>query len=128
MKKLLFILLLFTLSNNVLAQEIKWFQTTEVAYKLAGYEWSDWQSSRINIKLDITNLKITIYSNEVQIYRIIDEVEPPYDPNGAQLKYQVIDQDGDYGYLRFRMEKSTNSWQLYIDFNNVSWVYNIIKK
>jgi len=43
---------------------------------------------------------------------------------GKQTKFYVIDQDGDLGYVRLRIEKNGNS-QVYIDFNDVMWVYNV---
>ena len=128
MRKILFMfMLLFTLtSSDVIAQNVQWYRTTEFAYKLDGYEWSDWVSSKMNIKFDLIQDKITIYSSEVQIYRVIEVLDPPYDPSGRQVKYGVVDQDGDYGYLRLRIENSGNS-QIYIDFSDISWVYNVIR-
>lgn len=128
MRKLLFMLmLLFTLSSSdVIAQNVQWYQTTEFAYKLKGYEWSDWQTARMGVKIDLSQDKITIYSRDVQIYRVISSVDPPYDPNGQQVKFRVIDQDGDYGYVRLRIEDNGNS-QIYVDFNDISWVYNVVR-
>ena len=128
MRKLLFMLmLLFTLtSSDVIAQNVQWYQTTEFAYKLKGYDWSDWEPSKMNVKMDLSQDKITIYSNDVQIYRVISTEAPPYDPSGQQVKFRIVDQDGDYGYLRLRIENNGNS-QIYVDFNDISWVYNVIR-
>lgn len=120
-------MLLFTLtSSDVIAQSVQWYQTTEFAFKLEGYDWSDWQKAEIGVKIDLSQDKITIYSDNVQIYRVIATLDPPYDPNGQQVKFKVIDQDGDYGHLRLRIENSGNS-QIYIDFSDISWVYNVIR-
>lgn len=127
MKKLvLMLMMLFTLSCNVIAQNVQWYQTTEFAFKLEGYDWSDWQKAEIGVKMDLSQDKITIYSDNVQIYRVIATLDPPYDPNGQQVKFKVIDQDGDYGHLRLRIENSGNS-QIYIDFSDISWVYNVVR-
>ena len=128
MRKLLFMfMLLFTLtSSDVIAQNVQWYQTTEFAYKLKGYDWSDWEPTKMNVKMDLSQDKITIYSNDVQIYRVISTETPPYDPSGQQVKFGIVDQDGDYGYLRLRIENNGNS-QIYVDFNDISWVYNVIR-
>lgn len=125
-KYLLMLMLLFTLSSSAVSQSIQWFQTTEFAYKLVGRDWSDWIDTRMKVKFDLSQDKITIYSNDVQIYRIIKEVNPPYDPNGTTVKFKIIDQDGDYGYLRLRVEDDGDS-QIYVDFSDISWVYNVIR-
>lgn len=128
MRKLLFMfMLLFTLtSSDVIAQHVQWYQTTEFAYKLNGYDWSDWVKSKINVKFDLSQDKVTIYSDNVQIYRVLSITEAPYDSEGVQVRYRVIDQDGDYGHLRLRVDNSGNS-QIYIDFSDISWVYNVIR-
>jgi hypothetical protein len=86
--------------------------------------WLDWISTDINVKIDFDKAKIIIYSNEPQIYRLIEEVETPYDDGGQQIKYRMIDQDGDYGSIRFRKQYN-GTIQLYIDYADIKWVYNI---
>lgn len=107
-------------------QNEQWYQTTQFAYKLQGRDWSDWYDSKITIKFIMNQDKIIIYSDDPQIYRVIATLDPPYDPSGQTVKFRVIDQDGDYGYLRLRLENNGNS-QIYIDFNDISWVYNVIR-
>ena len=115
-------LLLFTVTFSY-SQEIAKFRTTEAAFKLNG-EWSDWISTRINIVFDFTNDKIIIYSTDIQIYKVLEELDPPYDATGRQIAFQVIDQDFTYGIIRLRIENNGNS-QIYIDFKDISIVYNV---
>lgn len=86
--------------------------------------WLDWIATDIDVKIDFDKAKIVIYSNEPQIYRLIEEVEAPYDDGGQQIKYRMIDQDGDYGSIRFRKQYN-GTIQLYIDYADIKWVYNI---
>lgn len=45
---------------------------------------------------------------------------------GKQLEFNFIDQDYDRGVMRLRVERNGNA-QIYIDFANVMWVYNVVK-
>jgi hypothetical protein len=103
--------------------QTEWFTATEFAIKVDN-EWSDWIDCDISVKIDIGNDKVTIYSNEVQIYRIIDKVDPPRDKNGTQVAFSMIDQDGDRGMFRIRKQHD-GAIQIYVDFIDISWVYNI---
>lgn len=129
--KIIILITLLTLSNVFYAQSQDntiWFKATHVAMKYKTYnvwsDWSDWQECDVNIRMDLSNDKIIIYSLEPQIYRVIETVNAPYDSNGEQIAFKVIDQDNDIGRLRLRIENNSNT-QIYIDFNDVSWVYNI---
>ncbi len=98
-----------------------WFKTSQLAIKIAG-EWSDWIPAVVKIK--VAEDKVTIYSDEVQIYKIKYKTDAPYDSNGEQIAYRVIDHEGDWGNLRFR-KQNNGQLQIYIDFSDISWVYDI---
>lgn len=109
------------------------YKSTEFAIKSTDIygnwsEWSDWQKSDCLIILDGINDKVTIYSPKTQIYRITSIAKKSIDTDGCiQTSFDVKDQDGDNGTIRFRI--TTNKiLQLYIDFANIAWVYNIIKQ
>lgn len=122
----MFILSLFCLS--MAAQNVMWFRTTEFAYRVKNYgewsDWSDWEKSSMKVKIDQSKDVIVIYSNETQIYKVIEVLDPPYDPKGEQVAFRVIDQDYDVGRVRLRVENNGNC-QIYVDFNDLSWVYNV---
>lgn len=120
-------LAMFTFS--IANAQIQWYKTSEVAikYKKAnGYwtSWSDWERCICDVKFDLDRDIIVIYSNETQVYKVLYTMTPPRDSSGTQVQFKVIDQDGDYGTLRLRVENNGNS-QIYIDFADVMWVYNV---
>ena len=131
MKKIILTLALVLCTLGTFAQSsILWFRTTEFAWKQKEYgvwsDWTDWEKSNMKVKFDLNRDQIVIFSPNIQIYNVLSIEEPPYDPNGQQVKYRVIDQDDDFGYIRLRIENNGNS-QIYIDFADVKWVYNVIR-
>lgn len=132
MKKFLLVFLLAFVGFFANAQT-QWYKGTSYAYKYVndyGYwtNWTDWYSCNINIKFDLTNDVITIYSNKTQVYVIYDGGERYSDSGGGyQVKFNVVDQDYDVGTVRLRIESNGNS-QIYVDFANVSWVYNVVRQ
>lgn len=125
MKKILVLLTTILISVSAFAQNTQWFQSTAFAYREAySSTWSDWQPSNVKICFDFNNQTITIYSPQVQIYKVIRQVPAPRDDSGYQEKYQVMAPNGFYYYVRLRIENSGNS-QLYVDANDGSIVYNV---
>ena len=127
MKKIILgiIVVLFTAIPSF-AQIIN-FKATSVAIKEKGYQWSDWKRCNILITFNLKTDKVVIYSKSIQIYKVLTTGENFTDESGGeQVKYRVIDQDDDLGSMRLRVETNGNS-QIYIDFADVSWVYNVIR-
>lgn len=126
MKRFILTLVLGVLFIGASQAQTQWYRATEFAIKFQGYEWTDWESVSISIKFDIDKDMIVIYSQETQVYKIIEQVASPYDSGGQQVKFTVIDQDFDRGHIRLRVEDNGNS-QIYVDFSDVSWVYNVVR-
>ena len=131
MKKYLLILLCF-ISISGYAQ-VQWYRTTQYAEATIinnRYYWGDWESSNMRLCIDIGNDQIIVYSPRTQIYQVYGVYNngQPYvdDSGGTNIKFYVIDQDYDRGNIRLRVEKNGNS-QIYIDFSNVAWVYNVVR-
>lgn len=131
MKKYLLILLCF-ISISGYAQ-VQWYRTTQYAEATIinnRYYWGDWESSNMRLCIDIDNDQIIVYSPRIQIYQVYGVYNngQPYvdDSGGTNIKFYVIDQDYDRGNIRLRVEKNGNS-QIYIDFSNVAWVYNVVR-
>lgn len=131
MKRYLFILLCF-IGVSCKAQTM-WFKTTEYAQASiinGQYYWSDWQASDMNLIINSESDQIVIYSPKIQIYQIYGVYNNGNayrdSSGGVNVKFYVIDQDYDKGEIRLRMEQNGNS-QIYIDFSNVAWVYNVIR-
>ena len=120
------ILMLFLFSITSFAQVIN-FRATSFAIKEIGYQWSDWNRCNILITFNLKTDKVVIYSNSIQVYKVLTQGQNFIDESGGeQVKYRVIDQDDDLGSMRLRVERNGNS-QIYIDFADVSWVYNVIR-
>lgn len=128
MKKYIICLIVGLISFTASAQSIQWYSASSYAYRYInnGYwtNWSQWESCSVNIKFDLNSDIISIYSNQPQYYKVLYQEESPYDSSGQQLKFRIIDQDGDYGHIRLRVENNGNS-QIYVDFGNCGWVYNV---
>lgn len=131
MKKFL-IIMMMSLVGLFATAETQWYKATSYAYKYInsyGYwtNWTDWISCSVNIKFEIDDDIIVIYSNKTQIYAIYSGGQRYKDSSGGeQMKFNVIDQDYDKGTIRLRIERNGNS-QIYVDFANVAWVYNVVR-
>jgi hypothetical protein len=96
-------------------------------------DWSDWERSDVRLKIDFNEVSgqpvvVDVYTEMKQKYVVIGYVKSYTDASGGkQSEYRVIDQDDDVGKLRIRLEKNGNS-QLYIEFNDVMWVYSGLTK
>ena len=87
--------------------------------------WSQWERCDVLVTINGDNDKITIYSAEVQVYKIYDYRPARYDSDGDyRLEFKFRDQDGDYGTL-YILKKTSGRTELYVVFNNVQWVYNV---
>lgn len=111
--------------------EIISFRTTSYTYKTYdGRRWSNWapyQSSNMLITFDFNNDVVTILSPRIQRYRILSYLGTTTDRDGDKtLKYDFLDQDGDYGVMRL-VERVSGKCEIYIDFRNVIWVYSVIR-
>lgn len=109
---------------------VQWFRSTSFAYKVVnGYtwsDWSDWEGSDVKIKFDLSNDIITIFSPQIQRYRIIDTLTPDYDSSGNQVKFQAVDSEDVLCHIRLRIEDSGNS-QIYVDYSNLMFCYNVVR-
>lgn len=130
MKRILIVIMFGLFCVGAAQAQTQWFKATEFAVRVVdnGHwtKWSDWESVDINIKFDLSNDLIIIYSQETQIYKVLEQVKSPYDSNGTQVKFRVLDQDYDKGFLRLRVENNGNS-QIYVDYADISWVYNVVR-
>lgn len=127
MRRFILTLVLSFITVVSFAQNTAWFQAKSFASKPAySSTWSDWEPSTVKIKFDFTNQTITIYSPVTQYYQVVQQLPSPYDPSGVQEKYQVIAPNGYYYIVRLRIENNGNS-QIYVDANDGSIVYNVVR-
>lgn len=90
--------------------------------------WSDWEDCSVLVVLNFNRETITIYSKEVQEYDIVSYEDVKDDNEGGQsLKLICVNEDGLRCHIRIRT-LSNGRRQLYVDFNDMMWVYNIDNK
>lgn len=89
------------------------------------YHWGKDEDSSVSICIDTDEDLIVIYSPTIQTYRVLKAYDVYTDyKGGQQLKFDVVDQDRDLGSIRLRIDKNGNK-QLYVDFSNIAWMYNL---
>ena len=120
----------FLLSVVAASAQVQYYRSTGYAQAdvyNGRYVWGEWKSSNVTITLNLNTDIITIYSPRTQIYRVISVGDAYVDESGGrQVPFKVIDQDGDRGTIRLRIEANGNS-QIYVDFSNIAWVYNVVR-
>lgn len=132
MKKLLIVIVL--LVSGVLCSWAELIRLTGTSYCIRErgyYGWTDYSSpTRCNIPIviDTDEDLITIYSARPQIYNIVNYVGSGYDNDGDYIiRFQFVDQDYDRGTMRL-VERRSGKYEVYIDFQNVSWVYSVTRR
>jgi hypothetical protein len=134
MKKLLFAILFTLLANTLIAQVTK-FKSTSYAFKTKNEytkKWSKWsafEETEVLITIDLTNERIRIFSKKEQVYDIIKYYDKETDSDGDEtLQFLCVNEDGLKCFVRFVVLNSQNGKrQLYVDFADMMWVYNIYK-
>lgn len=93
-------------------------------------QWSDWAEwEDVNILITVENDRIKIYSKNTQTYDIIKTYDDSYDKVGDKTsEWRCVNEDGLECNIRFMKRYSQDDTnQLYVDFSNLTWVYNIYK-
>ena len=129
MKKLILIISCFFCMTAIeaFAQNYK-FMSTDFAMKVKndyGYwtDWTEWEESHCLININLDREEIHIYSNEPQEFSIYDSTDSEYDSDGGeQMKFMCIDADGLRCVVRLRVQ-SDGQAQLYVDYNDLMYVY-----
>lgn len=130
MKKIIALLILLVVALSSVAEVLK-YKATAFAFKMYDYErehwtdWTDWSDCNILVVVDSDKDLITIYSQQTQEYDIIEYLGEEEDTGGGVLaKFNCIDQDGSRCNVRVRVQHD-GQLQLYVDYNDASWVYNV---
>ena len=134
MKKLILAVIIGLFSFNCFAESI-WFNAYSYAIKYKNdYNrnnssgWSKAEKCSVPIEFKMDDDMIVVYSKSTQIYAIYENAGTYTDSEGGkQQGYYVIDQDYDKGMIRLRIARDGTS-QLYVDFNDVAWVYNVVRR
>jgi hypothetical protein len=129
MKKLLLLLALVIGSfASVEAQNYKYY-TTDFAFKIKAdngswTDWSDWIETRCLVNINLDREEICIYSDTPQEFTIYDSDDDVFDDDegGSQFEMACIDADGLRCSVRLRVQ-SDGQLQLYVDYNDIMYVY-----
>ena len=105
------------------------FKSTGFSYRERNYySWSNWRSESSNVTIMMMDNILIIYSPTVQTYDLYNLQDPYQDIDGDWiLKSNFIDQDGDIGEFNLIYRWKDEMWPMYIRFNNIQWVYDVIQ-
>lgn len=91
-------------------------------------EWSEWENVSILIVYNGKENTIEIYSKETQEFDIVRYDPDESDGDGGVVSPMFcVDKEGKRCQIRYRQTKN-NTMQLYIDYDNFMYVYNIVEK
>lgn len=132
--KYLFGLVIIFLTNTAIGQIAK-FKSTSLSLRTKNEstgnwtKWSDLEKVELLIVLDIQNDRVKIYSREEQVYDIIKYYEKEVDYQSDEtMRMLCIDREGLKCNIRFvKLNSQNGRHQLYVDFADVMWMYNIFK-
>ena len=128
------LLLLLLIGSVSYAQVIK-FKSTSISTKIKSEStgrwssWSKYEETEVLITIDLDDNRVRIFSKSEQEYDIIKYYDKEIDADGDEtLKFYCVNEDGRKCYVRFVILNSKNGQrQLYIDFADLMWMYNIYK-
>ena len=128
MKKIIVLLALMIAPLYTMAQSIRC-----TAYECAvGYideygvvNWGDWEECSVPISINMNEQRIRIFSKEKQDYQIVENEGERMDENGKSFVMKCMDKNGLLCRVRLRQQTYPEGTQLYIEYNDYTWVYNI---
>ena len=128
---LMTLVMFFTMSNFTLKADtndnVQYYKAYQYTQKMS-YEsdFDDWTTVNIPITFNLTTDQIIIYSQRVQTYYIYKYDTYISNEGLNAVRFYFVDQDLDKGTCRLVIRKDGTS-QIYIDFSNITWVYNVIR-
>lgn len=128
---LMTLVMFFTMSNFTLKADtndnVQYYKAYQYTQKMS-YEsdFDDWTTVNIPITFNLTTDQIIIYSKRVQTYYIYKYDTYISNEGLNTVRFYFVDQDLDKGTCRLVIRKDGTS-QIYIDFSNITWVYNVIR-
>ena len=128
---LMTLVMFFTMSNFTLKADtndnVQYYKAYQYTQKMS-YEsdFDDWTTVNIPITFNLTTDQIIIYSQRVQTYYIYKYDTYISNEGLNAVRFYFVDQDIDKGTCRLVIRKDGTS-QIYIDFSNITWVYNVIR-
>ncbi|WP_425638214.1 hypothetical protein ACPUEN_02270 [Algoriphagus yeomjeoni] len=130
--KSIFLLGFIILVTNLTYGQVYKLKTTSVAFKtkVNDYKWSDWsewEETSVLVVMDIDKDRFTIYSKETQVYDVAEDEGKTTDSDGDDTwSFYCVNEDGLTCRVRLvRLNSQNGRNQLYVDFNDMKWVYNL---
>ena len=130
---LMTLVMIFTMStfcNTVSARtndNVQYYKAYQYTQKMSyASDFDPWERVNIPIVFNLTTDQIIIYSQRTQTYYIYKSETYTSNEGRQAVRFYFVDQDLDKGSCRLVIRKDGTS-QIYIDFANISWVYNVIR-
>jgi hypothetical protein len=125
--------IIFLLITNISLSQIVKFKATSLAFKDKNEitqewsDWSDWEEVDVLMLFDIEKDRIKIFSKEEQVYDIIQNKGSSTDSDGDEtLEWLCVNEDGlKCGVRLVNLISQDGNRQIYIDFSDFIFVYNI---
>ncbi|SCY88886.1 hypothetical protein [Flavobacterium caeni] len=90
-------------------------------------KWSDLQPASIVVTLDTNKNRIVVYSQEIQLYNIVNYEDEEENENDLIYTFSCADENGmPFTISIITRKKQDNRKQLYINQKDVIVVYNIV--
>jgi hypothetical protein len=130
--KLFLAVLLFAIATFAAKAQVYKFQTTgfsvlERTDKGKWGKWSDLQKANIIIALDTDKNRIVVYSQEIQLYKIVKYREREENEDDVIYTFDCEDTDGlEFTIAIITRKSQNNRKQMYINQKDVIVVYNIV--
>ncbi len=96
------------------------FSVKELVNDTCWTDWSDWYQHFTEVEMYKDS--IVVYNEDV--YTIHGQLEDEIDENSVTSIYRATNKKGNYVQIRLRIQ-CDGIKQLYIDFNDKIWVYNL---
>lgn len=123
------VMMLFTMSsvNAHTNDNVQYYKAYQYTQKMSyASDFDDWTTVNIPIVFNLTTDQIIIYSKRTQTYYIYKYETYTSNDGRRAVRFYFVDQDLDKGCCRLVIRNDGTS-QIYIDFSNISWVYNVIR-
>lgn len=89
--------------------------------------WANWESTTSDVFISLSDDVFIMYSVKPQLYVLTNSTNPYIDSDGDHiLKFTFTDQDGDQGILDVIYRVRGKLWQIYIRYDFIEWVYDVI--
>lgn len=87
--------------------------------------WGDWEASNVPISMNAEEGRIRIFSSEEQDYQVLKDLGESEGVDWREYEMKCMDNNGLICKVSFRKDYSDGVMQLYIEYSDYIWVYNV---